>query len=554
MNKTNSQVGSLLFFLLRANRARVALALVVSLVSGVSSAGLIALIHRAWEWEAIASPIWVWRFVAVLAVLIASGVASQLMVLHLALSAIADLRFTLCQKILATPLAHLEKLGMSRQLAVLTDDVSTVSRVLPNTPRFVIDATTLAAGVAYLAWLSWTSLLVLSVFILLGFVSYRELTRRSLVLMRHGRDVYDSLFEHFGALHDGIKQLKLNSRRRETFLGRDVRDSLEEYRSLNMVGRTLLVYAETLTRLLFFMLLGALIFGVPQVVVIPSEVLRGYLLMALFLYRPLGSLMALVPDFGRAAVSLRKIDDLGLSLDLDEDVADEPRVESPATWERIDLVGVTYSYRHDDERDFTVGPIDLSFRPGELVFILGGNGSGKTTLAKLVTSLYAPRAGEIRLDGVPVTEENRARYRELFSVVFSDYHLFKDLLGPHDGDLDGEARKYLVELQLDRKVEVVDGRLSTTALSQGQRKRLALLAAYLEDRPFYVFDEWAADQDPQFKKTFYTHVLPELKRRGKTALVITHDDRYTHIADWCVKLEEGRVLEAAVESTRKAVS
>ncbi len=136
---------------------------------------------------------------------------------------------------------------------------------------------------------------------------------------------------------------------------------------------------------------------------------------------------------------------------------------------------------------------------------------------------------------------NRDWYRQHFSVVFYNFYLFERLLGLVHSNLDSRVYDYLVQLQLDHKVRVQGGILSTTALSQGQRKRLALLTAYLEDRPIYLFDEWASDQDPLFKKIFYTQLLPELKHRGKTVLVISHDDRYFHLADRIVKLDYGRV-------------
>ena len=139
------------------------------------------------------------------------------------------------------------------------------------------------------------------------------------------------------------------------------------------------------------------------------------------------------------------------------------------------------------------------------------------------------------------TDENREFYRQHFSVVFSDFYLFESLLGLDSPELDEQARNYLAQLQLTHKVEVKDGALSTTDLSQGQRKRLALLTAYLEDRPIYVFDEWAADQDPLFKEVFHYQLLPELKAKGKTVLVISHDDRYYHVADHIIKLEYGKI-------------
>ncbi len=248
-----------------------------------------------------------------------------------------------------------------------------------------------------------------------------------------------------------------------------------------------------------------------------------------------------LPLLTRAGIALQKIESLGLSLSSRAEVSSVPP-EVNYSWQRLELKGVTYPYRTEqEESSFILGSIDLTLHPRELVFIVGGNGSGKSTLAKLITGLYIPKTGEIELDGQPINQQNREWYRQYFSVVFSDFYLFERLLGLDNTHLDTQAQDYLRQLQLDHKVKVKNGKLSTTALSQGQRKRLTLLTAYLEDRPIYLFDEWAADQDPVFKEIFYTQFLPKLRDRGKTVLVISHDDHYFHLADRIVKLDYGQV-------------
>jgi putative ATP-binding cassette transporter len=191
-----------------------------------------------------------------------------------------------------------------------------------------------------------------------------------------------------------------------------------------------------------------------------------------------------------------------------------------------------------------------------LVFLTGGNGSGKTTLAKVITGLYVPESGEIKLNGQEVTDETIDDYRQYFSVVFSDFYLFESLLGLNNPEADEKARKYLEQLQLAHKTTVIGGALSSVDLSQGQRKRLALLTAYLEDRPFYVFDEWAADQDPYFREIFYHEILPELKSRGKTLLVISHDDRYYYLGDRVIRLDYGKIesISSSQESEQVSVA
>ncbi len=194
---------------------------------------------------------------------------------------------------------------------------------------------------------------------------------------------------------------------------------------------------------------------------------------------------------------------------------------------------------------FHLGPIDLSISPGETIFISGGNGSGKSTFLRLLTCLYFPTQGVLSIDEQPLAESNAEMYRDLFSVIFFDYHLFNHLYGLHDMDtrLD-EVDELLEKLQLKEKTRLIDNRFDTLDLSTGQRRRLALLIHYLEDNPICVFDEWAAEQDPEYRRYFYTDILPELKAKGKTAIVVTHDDRYYDMAyvDQILKFEEGRLV------------
>jgi putative ATP-binding cassette transporter len=225
----------------------------------------------------------------------------------------------------------------------------------------------------------------------------------------------------------------------------------------------------------------------------------------------------------------------------------------PAKFNVLEVSDVTYTYQGGPgESPFTLGPLNLVFRPGELVFLAGGNGSGKTTFAKLLTGLYIPKKGQISVDGQFVTSQTREHYRQLFAVIFAEFQLFPGLLGLEGPELIPRAINLLKRFRLDSRVQLMDGNFSTThRLSRGQRKRLALLVALLEDRPFYVFDEWASDQDPHFKNIFYTELLPELKAAGKAILVITHDNHYYHLADRMLLLGDGQMCSASPEATAR---
>jgi putative pyoverdin transport system ATP-binding/permease protein len=274
---------------------------------------------------------------------------------------------------------------------------------------------------------------------------------------------------------------------------------------------------------------------------VDRHTLTGYTLTILFMASPLITILSAVPIFGRASVASDKIEALGLALST---YPSEPAAMETAgkLWNRLDLKGITHAYRGEGSaHEFQLGPLNFTFHPGELVFLIGGNGSGKSTLAKILVGLYEPMDGYISIDDEPVTSETRDSYRQWFSVVFFDFYLFERLHTLNDSSADLRITRYLEQLQLGHKVSVKDGKLSTLDLSQGQRKRLALLAAFLQDRPMYVFDEWASDQDPMFKQLFYRQILPDLKSRGKTVIVISHDDRYYDVADRVIKLESGQI-------------
>jgi putative ATP-binding cassette transporter len=407
-------------------------------------------------------------------------------------------------------------------MVALTEDVLSVTQALLSVPGFAVNAAILAGGATYLAWLSWEVLLAVGGFILLGGLVYRSLIRT------------------------GFRHLKLHRSRRGAFLDGNIQRITESYQQHNVAAELRFTLAHTWGQLLLFTFVGLTLFLLPKLESADPQALTGYVLTTLYLMGPLGGVMGSLSVFSRADVAFDKIQDLGVSLQTGTREVCLPDGHPAAPgFQRLELCGVTHSYhREKEDSHFVLGPISLAFQPGELVFLAGGNGSGKSTLAKLITGLYPPESGEIRLDGTPITDRNRDDYRQHFAAVFADFHLFESLLGLEHVNLDAQARDYLGQLHLDHKVKIRNGVLSTTSLSQGQRKRLALLTAYLEDRPFYLFDEWASDQDPQFKELFYVQLLPELKARGKTVLVITHDEKYFHLADRVLKLDYGRLEPA----------
>ncbi len=515
---------------------RVALgAAVAGVVSGAASAGLVACLNALFAGGAAGQPGLVAALVGLGLVALGATTASQLLFVHLAQAGAHGLRVELGRRIVAARYRELERAGAARLLSTLTDDVQSIAMALPGVPIACTSAASVVASLAYLGALSWRGLACTIAFLVAGVASYHAPSAAGMRALARARGEQTQLFGHFRALTEGAKELKMNAGRRARFAVR-LGESAARYRDQTRRGWGLYTAAASWGHFLFFAAAGGVaVFG-PRLGMGASEI-TGFGLVIFYLLRPIDAVMGWLPQFARASVALRHVEGLGLP----PDPADPPAA-APPPLASIELVDVVYRFRgEDDDESFALGPLSLALRPGELVFVAGGNGSGKSTLAKVLVGLYPPEGGEIRLNGARVDERDADRYRQHFSAVFSDYFLFDDLVGLGAGDA-GDARERLAAMRLDGKVRVVDGRFSTTALSQGQRKRLALVAAYLEDRPAYLFDEWAADQDPVFRRVFYEEILPELKRRGKAVVVISHDDQYYAAADRLVRLERGRVV------------
>ena len=417
------------------------------------------------------------------------------------------------------------------------------------------------------------------------------------------REEEDTLFKHFQALMSGIKELKLNQSKRQAFMERELQSSAVQLRQLNTKAMKRFAIANGFGQLSQFLSLGFILFILPLFLNIPLTMLAAYVLIGTFIALPMQNLLNRIPELVRGNIALRKIERMKLSLSSLSEADTLVLSISPSC--QLQFQAVTYRYHPElppfppegspeghppfppeglsqgsanglpalapespsserklipfpshppysqkgnpppppraDEKGFLLGPISFSWQPGELIFIIGGNGSGKSTLAKLITGLYPPLSGAIYLNGKRITQDNVEWYRQHFSAIFYDFYLFDSFLGCDRPNLDQEVENYLMQLQLAHKVTIKNGVLSTTELSQGQRKRLALLTAYLEDRPIYVFDEWAADQEPRFRELFYKQILLQLKERGKIVIVISHDERYFHLADHIIKLDYGAV-------------
>ena len=480
---------------------------------------------------------------------------------------VAQVRQALARKILAAPIDALERYRTHRLIPVLTHDVDTISSTV-----FALAALAIAIAVAlgcllYLAWLSLPMFGLLILALALGTVVQRLAQRRGLAGFQRARDAEERLHKAYRSLGEGAKELRLHRPRRQHVFERQVMGTIEEISRINSRATNTFVVAGAFGSALYFLLIALVLAWSAQRTPEPG-VLAGFVLVLLYLKGPLDQIASILPAVSRARVALERIADLSTRFSTPEPI---PLVacggQGPAAVMRecIELRVARYAYepsqidarQGDDGEDceagerFEVGPLNLRIDRASIVFIVGENGSGKTTLVKLLLGLYAPQEGQVLLDGQPVTADNRDEYRQLFGTVFSDFYLFEELIGDGKAEDDasgGDGRRaaaasaYLERLDIAHKVVIRNGAFSTVDLSTGQRKRLALVHAYLEGRQVLVFDEWEADQDPEFRRLFYRQLLPELRRKGHTLVVISHDERYFDVADQLVRIRNGCIV------------
>lgn len=451
------------------------------------------------------------------------------------------LRLDICDKLLFTGLDFVENHGTGALYARLTQDTNYLAASALTIVTTLQSAVLVVFCIVYIGWLTWVGMLATLVTILAAVVVYYAQDKTATDNLREVRAREAEFFESLGDLLKGFKEIKINRRKHADVSGW-IRHISDVYRTLSVRTEVMYIRSFLTSEIFLFSLVALLVFVLPFTSKMETTTIFQFLAAILFLIGPLESLVKSIPAITRARVCLDRITELTDQLDAAITEGENRELDvSPMRFDTITLEGIEYRFSARQSDDyFDLGPVDLQLRKGEVLFFVGGNGSGKTTLLKVLTGLYRPAAGRICVDGKAVTDEDYQAYREMFTAVFGDFHLFQRVFGLEGVDT-AAFNDLLKELQLDAKTHYEDGRFSTVSLSTGQRKRLAYAICHMEDRDIFVFDEFAAEQDPTFRQYFYETLLPALKQRGKTVIAVTHDDAYFHACDRVVKMDYGKV-------------
>jgi putative ATP-binding cassette transporter len=328
----------------------------------------------------------------------------------------------------------------------------------------------------------------------------------------------------------------------EIFEDKILKVAIDAYKN-NTNAYIRLVNSQMTGQILFYILIASILIYFSVTLGISPPTTVNFLFILLYMLGSIESIMAMLPSIIHAKVAYQKVNELQdeLNLNVNEDIQIENVTISKNEFEGIVIQGLTYSYnKADSNTSFKIGPVDLSIQQGDILFIYGGNGSGKTTFINVLLGVLKAEKESIFFNGMLLNRGNYNVYKSLFAVVFNDFYLFDEFYGNKQFNVE-KAKAYLLLFEMEKKVKITQKGFSTIDLSAGQRKRLSLITALLEEKPVIVLDEWAADQDPYFRKKFYTVIIPYIKNEGFTLLAITHDDAYYQYADKLYKMDFGKL-------------
>ncbi|EQA6239903.1 multidrug ABC transporter permease/ATP-binding protein [Enterobacter ludwigii] len=513
----------------------------LSLASAALGIGLIAFINVRLIEMVDTSLAVLPEFLGLLLLLMAVTLGSQLALTALGHHFVFRLRSEFIKRILDTQVERVEQLGSASLLAGLTSDVRAITIAFVRLPELVQGIILTFGSAAYLAWLSTKMLAVTALWIVItiwgGFLLVSRVYKHMAVL----RETEDKLYNDYQTVLEGRKELTLNRERAEHIFNHLYIPDAREYRHHIIRADTFHLSAVNWSNIMMLGAIGLVFWMANSLGWADTNVAATYSLTLLFLRTPLLSAVGALPTLLSAQVAFNKLN----KFDLAPFKAEFPLPQAFPNWQTLELRNVMFRYQ---DNAFSVGPVNLTIHRGELLFLIGGNGSGKSTLAMLLTGLYQPQSGEILLDGKALSAEKPEDYRKLFSAVFTDVWLFDHLLGP-EGQQANPAlvEKWLGQLQMSHKLELQDGKILNLKLSKGQKKRVALLLALAEERDIILLDEWAADQDPHFRREFYQVLLPLMKAMGKTIFAISHDDHYFIHADRLLEMRDGKLSELTGE-------
>jgi len=487
-------------------------------------------------------------FLLLLALYFIAASYAQLQLAKIGQNFVCQMQTQLVKRIMDSHEEQIQLIGKPKILASLGSDIHSLSVAFTRLPELVQGTLFVLACFAYLLALSAKLFLITLLMMLAMIVGTHIVVQRHYHSFRQMRRIDNEIQRQYETSLNGHKELTLNRYRAERFYNQEVLPTAAQRRDTHIRADAYHALALNWGNSIMLATVGIIYYLASYHHWASSADATAISMTLLFMRAPLTAAVGALPMLMQSKVALQALADLGLA---DYTTAFHSPFRLPENWRTIRLENITYAYPQQGGQTFALQPINLTIHRGETLFLIGGNGSGKSTLSMLLAGLYTPASGKIFVDDIEITAENRPAYRQLFASVFTDFHIFEQLVdGIGEDAAQAQIAHWLDHLQLDEKVKIEQNRILNSKLSQGQKKRLGLLAAALENRSIIILDEWAADQDPQFRRIFYEQLLPLLKQSGSTIFAISHDDKYFHHAERIISMKQGVLSELDSETAR----
>ncbi|MBU0485494.1 MAG: cyclic peptide export ABC transporter [Proteobacteria bacterium] len=520
--------------------------LITSSLAGLADGILVVIINSAAQNYAELNVRYMFMFILGISIQVLMKKYSLSRAAIIARNAISETHIRLADLTRKANLASFEEIGKTRIYTTVTENTEIIFEASRRISSFLTHAIMVVFSFIYIAYLSITAFWLTLGTIVIGALVYaynEKHIKRELHLSMQKENEFLNSLNH---VLEGFKELKMNKVKSDDLFRNGLEVTSGAARDMRLKTEMSFISNAIFANFFLFTLLAAVVFLLPQFAQASPRLIISIVAILLFVMGPLGFVIDAVPVILKGNMAVEKLNELESVLVQADDTKEtltEGVLQQMDDFSKLSMRQVEFSYKAADSfQTFSVGPLNLTVKKGEIVFIVGGNGSGKTTMIKLLAGLYPPRSGALYVDDVTVTPHNYEYYRKFYSLIFTDFHLFDRMYGLAQID-EAKLNKLLEMMELSDKITCREGKWSAINLSTGQRKRLALIVALMEDRPLYIFDEVAADQDPHFRKHFYEHILKDLQSRGKTIIAVSHDDRYFHVADRVLKMEYGKIVD-----------
>ena len=512
--------------------------IVISILSGIGNAAVILIINNALHVNLQIRRILFFQFICSLALYIVGQKVVRYDLINITNNIVYKQRIELVKLILNSDYQKFTQANDGNVENCLVNDTAIISNFNNIIVGILTNSTTILFCLAYIGSSNKKGLLLISVTVLLAGGMYAYFSKKANTYWNHARTIQNTFYQRIHDLLSGFSELYINNKKRRDYL-KDIENTCQLYRDEISAGSIRFAEVFIIGELMFTIAIAVAAFVIPILLYGNNYNVSSCIFMLLYISGPINGIINAIPNLIQVKISWNRIKQFRYTLNNYRSITRENKLSDAdiQVFEKIEVCNVVFRYSGDN--NFQIGPLSVSFHKNEISFIIGGNGSGKSSFMKVLTGLCEYQKGSILVNDTIVSS---ADLGEMFSAVLSENYLFETLYGVDTKNRMEEIENLLEKLNLEEDVSVIENKFNTLDLSSGQKQRLALMIAYLDDKPIFLFDEWAANQEPNFKKIFYYEILPELKNQGKCVIVVTHDDAYYDIADKIYRMKDGKIL------------